>query len=119
MTESHPLRSDDASASTVWYYLATEVGVPMALAKRGWKAIATSPSDLTLRYAFQRALDVGPPGSQVRHEAAQALLEGAGSPERLLEVLEACVTERRLSRRDATQLEDALLRAVDRDGAWR
>ena len=103
----------------VWYYLATQTGVPMPLAKRGWRAIAASPSGHTLRYAFQRALDVGPCGSRVRHDAAQALLDGPGSPSRILNALEACVREGRLSRQDATQIEDTLLRAVDRAGAWR
>ena len=115
----HPPYSDDACPSLVWYYLATQTGVPMPLAKRGWRAIAASPSGHTLRYAFQRALDVGPCGSRVRHDAAQALLDGAGSPQCLLEVLEECVREKRLSRSDATQLENILLHAVNRDGAWR
>lgn len=106
-----PPYSDDASASLVWYYLATQAGVPMPLAKRAWRAIAASPSAHALRYSFQRALD--------RDEAAQTLRDGAGSPQRIMDVLEACVQEKRLSRRDATQLEDTFLRAVDRAGVWR
>jgi hypothetical protein len=116
---SHPLYSDDASAIDVWHYITSQTGVPMPLAKRGWRAIAASPSARAMRYAFVRVLDVGPCGSRVRHEAAQALLDGAGSPQRLLDCLEACVREGRLSRLDATQIEDTLLRAVDRAGAWR
>lgn len=116
---SRPLYSDDVPASAVWYYLTSQSGVPLPLAKRGWKAIAASPSGLALRYSMQRALDAGPCGSQARHAAAQALLDGAGNPQHLFEVLEACVQEKRLSRRDANRIEDTFLRAVDRAGAWR
>jgi hypothetical protein len=50
---------------------------------------------------------------------AYHLVYGVCAPHALIEVLEALVDEGQLPRSQATAIEEAVLRNVDREGEWR
>jgi hypothetical protein len=95
----------------LWLALCCEEwGTPRDLAERTWQALQASRWTLpcALRQWVLVQPYVNPAHFRQRH-----------TPHDVVEVLETLVTERRLVRHQATELEDYLLTTVTASGAWR
>ena len=106
-------------ASQVWAYLTSRAGIEPQLSRRVWGLLAARPETLALRYGFTQALLVGPPGSPARKAAAAALVHGLGRPESVITSIELLVTTQRLSRHEATLVQEKLLALVTSAGEWK
>jgi hypothetical protein len=88
-------------------------GAP-SLAMTWWRALGRShhARALAVRQAV-RLFDAAPVAE------AYHLVYGVCAPQAVIEVLEALVDAGHLLRSQATAIEEAVLRHVDREGAWR
>ena len=100
-----------ATTPRLWLVLCCEEwGTPRTLAERTWQALQasrwTQPTALRQWVLVQFVVDPG-------H------FRQTYSPLAVVDVLETLVKERRLTRRQASALEDYLLTTVTPEGAWR
>jgi hypothetical protein len=98
----------------VWGMLMDHWQVPAFLAVLWWQALSRShhPRAQAVRQAV--LLFDAAPVTEAYH-----LVYGVGAPQAVMEVLEALVDESQLLRSQATAIEEAVLRNVDREGEWR
>src|SRR5205085_2683447 len=107
-------RSHNVAMPLVWGVLMHEWwGVPRALTWDCWQALASCP--WTEVVTFRQKLLLWPTITSGR---AAAISHGV-TPQGVLDILEMLVRDRRLSRREAAQIEDRLLACVDAHGAWK
>jgi hypothetical protein len=97
----------------MWGILMEYWQVPAALAWIWWQALSQSyhPRALAVRQAV--LLFDAAPVAEAYH-----LVCGVCAPQAVMEVIEALVDEDQLSRSQATAIEEAVLRNVDREGEW-
>jgi hypothetical protein len=88
--------------------------VPASLAVTWWRALACSHHARALAVRQAVLLFEAAPVAEAYH-----LVYGVCVPQAVIEVLEALVDEGQLPRSQATAIEEALLRNVDREGEWR
>jgi hypothetical protein len=88
--------------------------VPASLAVTWWRALGRSHHGRALAVRQAVLLFDAAPVAEAYH-----LVYGVCAPHALIEVLEALVDEGQLPRSQATAIEEAVLRNVDREGEWR
>jgi len=88
--------------------------VPASLAVTWWRALGRSHHARALAVRQTVLLFDAAPVAEAYH-----LVYGVGAPQDVIEVLEALVDEEQLLRSQATAIEEAVLRNVDREGEWR
>lgn len=98
----------------VWGMLMDYWQVPTSLAVPWWRALGRShhPRALAVRQAV--LLFDAAPVAEAYH-----LVHGVCVPQAVMEVLEGLVDGGQLPRSQATAIEEAVLRNVDREGEWR
>jgi hypothetical protein len=82
---------------------------------RLWRQVSTSRHPLVRAWVVTAVYAAGYVGGR---EQAVALLAGPLAPQRVIAVLEVLVAERKLTRAEANVMEDAILTATTRSGAW-
>jgi len=98
----------------VWGILMDYWQVPTALAVTWWRALGCSHHARALDVRQGVLLFDDAPVAEAYH-----LVYGVCAPQAVIEVLEALVDEGQLPRSQATAIEEAVLRHVDREGEWR
>src|ERR1043166_144762 len=98
----------------VWGMLMDYWQVPASLAVTWWRALARSHHARALAVRQAVILFDAAPVAEAYH-----LVYGVCAPQAVIEVLEALVDEGQLPRGQATAIEEAVLRNVDREGEWR
>jgi len=87
--------------------------LPASLTRVWWQALSQSryaqPTALRQAWLLCEGAALADPASLVHHTCA---------PAEVLAAVEALVHERRLARRTATQIEEAVLARVTREGTW-
>ena len=102
------------SPPCVWGILMDYWQVPASLAVTWWRALACSHHARALAVRQAVLFFEAAPVAEAYH-----LVYGVCVPQAVIEVLEALVDEGQLPRSQATAIEEALLRNVDREGEWR
>jgi hypothetical protein len=90
------------------------LAVPASLAVTWWRALGRSHHARALTVHQAVLLFDAAPVAEAYH-----LVYGVCAPQAVIEVLEALVDEGQLPRSQATAIEEAVLRNVDREGEWR
>jgi hypothetical protein len=98
----------------VWDMLMDYWQVPDSLTVPWWRALGRSHHARALAIRQAVLLFDAAPVAEVYH-----LVYGVCAPQAVIEVLEALVDERQLPRGQATAIEEAVLRNIDREGEWR
>jgi len=98
----------------VWGMLMDYWQVPASLAVPWWQALGHSHHARALAVRQAVLLFDAAPVAEAYH-----LVYGVCAPQAVIEVLEALVDEGQLPRSQATAIEEAVLRNVDREGEWR
>jgi hypothetical protein len=98
----------------VWGMLMDYWQVPTSLAETWWWALGRSHHARALALRQAVLLFDAAPVAEVYH-----LVHGVCAPQAVIEALEALVDEGQLPRSQATAIEEAVLRNVDREGEWR
>jgi len=98
----------------VWGMLMDYWQVPASLAVPWWQALGHSHHARALAVRQAVLLFDAAPVAEAYH-----LVYGVCAPQAVIEVLEALVAEGQLPRSQATAIEEAVLRNVDREGEWR
>jgi hypothetical protein len=97
----------------VFWRFAAYWHLPAALTRVWWQALSQSryapPTARRQAWLLWEGAPMADPAS---------LVHGTGAPTEVIAAVEALVHERRLARRTATQIEDALLARVTREGTW-
>jgi len=88
--------------------------VPASLAVTWWWALGRSQHARALAIHQAVLLFDAVPVAEAYH-----LVYGVCAPQAVIEVLEALVDEGELPRGQATAIEEAVLRNIDREGEWR
>jgi hypothetical protein len=88
--------------------------VPASLAVTWWWALGRSHHARALAIHQAVLLFDAAPVAEAYH-----LVYGVCAPQAVIEVLEALVDEEELPRGQATAIEEAVLRNIDREGEWR
>jgi hypothetical protein len=102
--------------SRFWEWFGRDVGLTEDEIAQVWDAISTAQSSAVgwWREAVVR-FDAAPPGEP----SAAVFLAATATPDRIMRVLEALVAERRMARRQVTQVEEKLLERIDAAGCWK
>jgi len=106
------------SPSAAFQYWTDSLGLSPRLAKRVYGAFTQSdPQARAFVFALERLCDAATikPLWRARYGA---LVQGPGSPENIIACLEEAVRCRRLTRREATTVEEAVLRGVGPKGQY-
>ena len=98
----------------VWGMLMDYWQVPASLAVPWWQALGRSQHARALAVRQAVFLFDAAPVAEAYH-----LVYGVCAPQAVIEVLEALVDEGQLPRSQATAIEEAVLRNIDREGEWR
>ena len=98
----------------VWGMLMDYWQVPASLAVPWWQALGRSQHARALAVRQEVLLFDAAPVAEAYH-----LVYGVCAPQAVIEVLEALVEEGQLPRSQATAIEEAVLRNIDREGEWR
>jgi len=95
------------------------LGLPPRLTKRVWQTftLASNPKARAFMFALDRLCEAAPhtPLWLARYGE---LVQGPGSPENIIACLEEAVRSRRLTRCEATTVEEAVLRGVGPKGQY-
>jgi hypothetical protein len=98
----------------VWGVLAHEWwGVSRALAWAAWQALASCDAAPVVQFRQQVLL-----WPTITSPRSAALRHGL-TPSGMVEILEALVSDRRLARGEAVEIEEAMLAHVDAHGVWK
>jgi hypothetical protein len=106
-------------AAEIWTFVAQKARLEAALASRVW-ALLTDRQDIhDMRAHFVRALRCSPTRALGLQRATAALLCVWGDPKRLIGWLEEAVAAQRLTRAEATNVEEHLFALLMRTGMWK
>jgi hypothetical protein len=103
-----------------WVFLCQRwLGLDQALTWSWWNALSKSPwTDCAALRTTVLHYDAHPYPGQ-RPEAEQVQMSDRIAPGQLLRVVEDLIRQHLLLRRDATVIEEKILRKLDRTGEWR
>jgi hypothetical protein len=109
------LLRDDAGLG--WLAFCRSLGLPDQLAVRVWQALSrqVNPEAQALAYALARLMRGGQAATAL---AMATLYSGPARPDRLLPLIENCVTAGWLARADARQFEETILAQTGAHGGW-
>ncbi len=107
-------RSPAPAPPRVWGMLMDYWQVPASLAMTWWRALGRSHHARALAVRQAVLLFDAAPVAEAYH-----LIYGVCAPQAVIEVLEVLVDEGQLPRGQATAIEEAVLRHIDREGEWR
>jgi hypothetical protein len=100
----------------IWQLLMGYFELEVPLSRAWWTGLERSTWSETRAFYHMLRLFDARPGTDI--DQVMTFVQELTTPQTIVDVLEALVQERLLSRRKAIALEEAVLARVDREGRW-